>query len=264
MTAMAERKLGDIFKRFIPLGLHKEIFDNAAEVKVRLDKENRIAEVRCALPKLYRKKDLYELEGEIARTYELNQMRILPRYPAELFTTDYISDVLMEAARVGVVINGFFNRYELEADEESLKFRIPFTHGGISLLDLARTGDVISGIIFSEFGLQYKVEILQADNAQSQYEAFMQGQLAQLQSQSAIIMREAERLEAEGACLSMKQLAVNGKDMANLGYTGREIGAVLEALLDSVIIGQTPNNREILLTRAEKKQRHIRKETGKL
>lgn len=75
--------------------------------------------------------------------------------------------------------------------------------------------------------------------------------------------REAERLEAEDACLSMRQLAVNGKDMTKLGYTGREIGMVLEMLLDSVIIGQTPNDREILLTRAEKMQRHIRKETGK-
>ena len=196
---MAERKLGDVFKRFIPLGIHKEIFEQAADVKVRLDRENRIAEVRCTLPKLYKKKDLYELEGEIARTYELAQMRILPRYPEELFNTDYMSEILAEAARVGVVINGFFNRYELETEEDVLRLKIPFTHGGISLLDLARTSDVISGIIHSEFGLQYKVEITQADNAQTQYEAFMQGQLAQLQSQSVLIMREAERLEAEAA-----------------------------------------------------------------
>ena len=196
---MAERKLGDIFKRFIPLGIHKEIFETATDVKVRLDKEIRIAEVRCTLPKLYKKKDLYELEGEIARTYELTQMRILPQYPEELFTTDYIPEVLAEAARVGVVINGFFNRYELETEEDVLRLKIPFTHGGISLLDLAKTGDVISGIIHSEFGLYYKVEITQAENAQSQYEAFMQGQLAQLQTQSVMIMREAERLEAEAA-----------------------------------------------------------------
>ena len=196
---MAERKLGEIFKRFIPLGIHKEIFDGAEDVKVRLDREHRIAEVRCILPKLYKKKDLYELEGEIARTYELTQMRILPRYPEELFTTEYLPEVLAEAARVGVVINGFFNRYELETEDDILRLKIPFTHGGISLLDLAKTGEVISGIIHSEFGLYYKVEITQADNAQSQYEAFMQGQLAQLQSQSVLIMREAERLEAEAA-----------------------------------------------------------------
>ena len=88
---------------------------------MRLDRENRIAEVRCTLPKLYRKKDLYELEGEIARTYELAQMRILPRYPEDLFTTDYMSEILTEAARVGVVINGFFNRYELETEEDMLR-----------------------------------------------------------------------------------------------------------------------------------------------
>ncbi len=196
---MAEKKLGEIFKRFIPIGIYKEIFDNATEVKVRLDRENRIAEVRCALPKIYRKKDLYGLEAEIAQTYELSQMRILPRYPTELYTDGYMPELLAEAARVGVVINGFFNRYQLEHGENLLRLKIPFTRGGISLLDLARTSEVIAGILHSEFGLAWKVEITETEDAGNQYAAFMEGQLAQLQSQAVLIAREAERLEAEAA-----------------------------------------------------------------
>ncbi len=196
---MAEKKLGEIFKRFIPIGVYKEIFDIATEVKVRLDRENRIAEVRCALPKIYRKRDLYGLEAEIAQTYELAQMRILPRYPTELYTDGYMPELLAEAARVGVVINGFFNRYQLEHGENLLRLKIPFTRGGISLLDLARTSEVIAGILHSEFGLTWKVEITEAEDAGNQYAAFMESQLAQLQSQAVLIAREAERLEAEAA-----------------------------------------------------------------
>jgi len=71
--------------------------------------------------------------------------------------------------------------------------------------------------------------------------------------------REAERLQTENYCLHMQQLAVNGRDMAALGYRGTEIGTALTALLDSVIIGQTPNDRNILLERAERMLGKIQK-----
>ena len=54
-------------------------------------------------------------------------------------------------------------------------------------------------------------------------------------------------------CFSMKHLAVNGKDMIELGVPqGREIGRILNALLDQVVEGTLPNDREDLLTHAAK------------
>jgi len=196
---MSERKLGDIFKRYIPVGKQKTIFDLAEQNTVRLNKERRIAEVNCHLPKLFAKKDIYELEAQIAQVYELSYIRIFPHYPSELFSKEYIPEILTEAARVGIIINGFFNKYDIEMDTERICIRIPFTYGGITLLDLARTGEVISNIIRSEFGLFFHVEIAQSDSAQSEYQAFIQQQLNQLQSQSELIVKEAQRLEAEAA-----------------------------------------------------------------
>lgn len=63
---------------------------------------------------------------------------------------------------------------------------------------------------------------------------------------------EARRLEKENYCLSLKQLAVNGRDMAELGLHGQEIGQVLHQLLDEVILGQQINDRDRLLTRAQR------------
>ena len=59
-----------------------------------------------------------------------------------------------------------------------------------------------------------------------------------------------DRLIAEDACFSLKQLAVNGRDMMQLGLQGPAIGKMLESLLDAVVNGDLPNEREVLLDAA--------------
>ena len=56
-----------------------------------------------------------------------------------------------------------------------------------------------------------------------------------------------ERLLAEDACFSLKQLAVNGDDLLALGLRGPAVGRALEALLNKVVDGELPNEREALL-----------------
>ena len=68
--------------------------------------------------------------------------------------------------------------------------------------------------------------------------------------------REAQRLYdaliAENACCELKDLAVNGGDMAALGYRGRAIGAALQRLLEEVAAEQLPNRKGDLMKRAER------------
>lgn len=55
-------------------------------------------------------------------------------------------------------------------------------------------------------------------------------------------------------CFSLKDLAVNGKDLIAIGYkSGKEIGEVLNNLLDSVISGEYINEKEKLLEIAERR-----------
>ena len=61
-------------------------------------------------------------------------------------------------------------------------------------------------------------------------------------------------IEAENACLSLKDLAVNGHDLMALGISGREIGICLNALLNKVIDEQLPNEKEALLHAARSLQ----------
>ena len=59
-----------------------------------------------------------------------------------------------------------------------------------------------------------------------------------------------DELLAEYACFSLRQLAVNGKDFTEMGLSGPAVGAALEALLDRVVEGELPNDRETLLAYA--------------
>ncbi len=62
-----------------------------------------------------------------------------------------------------------------------------------------------------------------------------------------------DRLETGGACFSLDSLAVGGRDMISLGMKpGKAVGEVLNRLLDMVINGEVPNDREPLMKRAEK------------
>ena len=49
---------------------------------------------------------------------------------------------------------------------------------------------------------------------------------------------------AAGEPFEVKDLAVNGNDIMALGYEGREIGVVLNTILEKVIDGELPNDRE--------------------
>ena len=57
-------------------------------------------------------------------------------------------------------------------------------------------------------------------------------------------------IEAENACLSLRDLAVNGHDLMALGITGPAIGKILNRLLAQVLDEQLPNEKNALLEAA--------------
>ena len=62
-------------------------------------------------------------------------------------------------------------------------------------------------------------------------------------------------LKAEDACLSLKDLAVNGNDLMALGFHGKELGTCLDALLEQVVDERLPNEKEALLDWAAENQK---------
>ena len=60
-------------------------------------------------------------------------------------------------------------------------------------------------------------------------------------------MDALDALLAEQPCFTLKDLAVNGRDLTALGLKGKEIGETLQSLLEAVMDGRVPNERSELL-----------------
>lgn len=87
------------------------------------------------------------------------------------------------------------------------------------------------------------LEVKVADN-KAQNPAIVQNRLAEL----AKIKVMAESIIAQGACLSLRDLEVNGRDVIAAGVApGPVVGKVLNNLLERVIDGETPNERDALV-----------------
>ena len=95
----------------------------------------------------------------------------------------------------------------------------------------------------------YYLEVQQADMlAQSEYRrAEKQERLDKVKEAYEVIMNEHQ-------CVSLKTLAVTGKDLIQAGYKpGREIGETLNRLLEEVLADPQKNQKEVLLSMLDTK-----------
>lgn len=68
------------------------------------------------------------------------------------------------------------------------------------------------------------------------------------EADAASAAEEICRMEAEGECVTVRQLAVSGGELMAMGVPeGERLGVILEALLEEVITERIPNEREALL-----------------
>ena len=88
----------------------------------------------------------------------------------------YIGQLITELQRIGAVSKGFFGNYTATLGEDTLTLEIGFSEGGIGLINRAETPEILAGIIRSEFGLEYKVEIKQEEGYRFDYDEYEKAQ----------------------------------------------------------------------------------------
>ena len=162
------KTLLEILYKYQPGSDIRSILDMSSNPRVRADKENRALQMEVDFPALVPKETLYCIEAEIAEVYQLNYVKFLPHYPAELFSEDYIPELLRETERVGVVARGFFREYRCSLTGNELRIEIPFMREGVMLLTDAHTPDIMSRILRSEFGLDIHVTVENAEDMQAE------------------------------------------------------------------------------------------------
>ena len=166
---MAGKTLLEIFSKYEPSTRNAEWMQKATDIHLRADKERRMIEVSAAFPELIEKRTLYTVEAEIAKAYELNHVRILPKYPSHLFTQGYIPELLEETQRIGIVARGFFYSYRGTLEGNRLIIEMPYVSESLLLMEVGKTPEVIEGIIRSEFGLSVKVSIVHSPELAASY-----------------------------------------------------------------------------------------------
>lgn len=95
-----------------------------------------------------------------------------------------------------------------------------------------------------EEDLRRLIAIKRADNLAQAPE--FHGTQARIDAFEAIM----EQLLAEKVCFSRKDLTVNGKDITAIGHQGKVVGEILDYLLEQVVDGELPNERDALLAAA--------------
>ncbi|WP_251315902.1 CCA tRNA nucleotidyltransferase [Flintibacter muris] len=88
------------------------------------------------------------------------------------------------------------------------------------------------------------LEVKRADGMGQSYE-LVKDRLAELEKMKS----KAKEIIAQGQCFCLKDLSVNGQDVIAAGIApGPEVGQVLNGLLERVLNGEIPNERDALLT----------------
>ena len=105
---------------------------------------------------------------------------------------------------------------------------------------------------FGEEDARALIQIRKADNM-AQHPDFRG-----LQAELRVCEELLEKILREGQCFTLRQLAVNGRDMLALGLQGKAVGEMMEQLLTDVVEEEVPNDRETLLAAAKEYMKKTR------
>jgi len=160
----------DRFPKYTPTDSFISMMSDGQVLSTIVEKDLRYMEITVKFSEIIRKEKLYSFENEIKETYSLNRFHIKPKYDSSLFSRDYIEDLIFETYRQGAVSNGFFTDYTVEGSDNEIIIKVPIIKGGMDLLEIGKTNEVISGIISDEFGIHIPVTIKQREDYNKVYE----------------------------------------------------------------------------------------------
>ncbi len=188
------KSLVEILYKYNPDPATRDVLLLATDITLKADTENRALQIFASFPHLIPKETLYRIEAEVAEAYQLKYVKLLPHYASELFDGAYISELLMETERVGVVAKGFFSTYRATLTDSHLTVEIPIIKEGVMLLTNAMTPEIMRRIVKSEFDVDITVEIVNSEELQDAYDQRFQSKLDALDKQ----LVAAERAYTEG------------------------------------------------------------------
>ncbi|MDE5861095.1 MAG: PolC-type DNA polymerase III, partial [Ruminococcus sp.] len=115
--------------------------------------------------KLIPSDDILEFEKVVGQVLKVNRMRLMCRYPEELFSMEYFSEMIKLLRRDISVINGHLNDAEVNLENNVLTIKV--VHGGIDMLNKYHFSRNFSQLIYNQFGKEIEV-VLEGGKVSSQ------------------------------------------------------------------------------------------------
>ncbi len=211
---MLNKNFFEVFRRYQPQGEKRRLLEMAEGLDVRFCRDPFRVEVDLYFGEEQSSPLLYAIEDELRTIYEARSFRIFPKYPAALFSVSAMPAVLLEAERIGAVTHGFFEAPHFTLEGDVLYVDLPFTAPGIDLLGLAKTDEILSGIIHSRYGCSLRVKIRPTVDASEQTARRQAEQERAMQELDQRIRAQAEERRRTAVLMDKQQgiATVDGQD----------------------------------------------------
>lgn len=101
--------------------------------------------------------DIFAFEQATESALKVDRIRLICRYPENLFSTDFCVEIIKLLKRDISVINGFLNDADILLNEKVLSIKL--AHGGRDILEKYHFCQNLAQMIYNQFGLEIKVTL---------------------------------------------------------------------------------------------------------
>lgn len=156
---MSGRSIIQIFARYTPAPEIASVVSGGEIIDMKMSREGREIEVSVSFGQVVPFHTLMGYAAGAAKTYNLNRVRILPKYDSSLFNEKAFREIITELKRIVSTTNGFFEGSEIEIEGETL--HITLRHGGTDLLKESHCDTEIARLISQQYGRMFKVDFIE-------------------------------------------------------------------------------------------------------
>lgn len=153
---MAENIIRNLFANMLDENILAEIQDCSVSSMTVIQEKN-VLEMGLKCRKLIKYDVIKSIEASLRKSMSLRSVKILPSYCFDTFPVQYFDDLVKFVKEIKPCCNGFLDNTTVEVDEDCHLISIGLTMGGEEVLTEKKCDDVISKVIFEQFGTTYDV-----------------------------------------------------------------------------------------------------------
>ncbi len=170
-----------VFGSYAPAEVINDV-KNGSVTHISLNKSTRTMIVALYFEKTVAQSAVLELERTLAKTLELNSVRINCKFPESAFSENYFQDIVLCLKRDNATLNGTFR--DATAHLNGSELTVTLSHGGQAVIKGQNAGQLISNAIYDMFSKRLTVSFTGNVTTNAEDENYIQ-MLERIETQKA-------------------------------------------------------------------------------